>query len=281
MPPKKKSKKADAPEAALPTTPAKGTIASEPQTPAKAAAEAEPAKAAGGSEPQTPATAATAGSESQTPVVPKRTRAEDKVDNDAKLQAQRDHAKAAKEKTRLQKEKKILTQKLTQSSEEKTETTDAAQAASVILKPCRVRGLADRPEEMTSTLLINKYGLRSTAGELVGFKVAHADLNTLGLPLLVKNYESMDANDWSDVLAKPAADREYVPQPLVRSVVVDYDFEANFRETGTLPVYLVILISALLKLSLTLLSVRVDGFLRHARCACTLGRGTDVLPRVG
>ena len=281
MPPRKKKKEDPPTEAVLPTTPAKGTVGLEPQTPGKATAESEPAKAAGGSEPQTPSKAATAGSESQTPVVPKRTRAEDRVDNDAKLKAQRDHAKAAKEKTRLQKEKQILTKKLTQSSEEKTETLDQAQAASVILKPCRVRGLADRPEEMTSTLLINKYGLRSTAGELVGFKVANADLNTLGLPLLMKNYESMDANDWINVLAKPAADREYVPQPLVRSVVVDEVFEANFKEAGTFPAYLVILISALLKLSLTLLSVRVDGFLRHARCACTLGRGTDVLPRVG
>jgi hypothetical protein len=267
MPPRKKKKEDPATEAVLPTTPAKGTVASEHQTPAKAAAESEPAKAAGGSESQTP----------------KRTRKDDALDNAALLEAKRGAAKvsslAAKEVARLQKENKKLAKQLTQNSEEKTETLD--QAESIILKPCRVRGLADRPEEMTSTLLINKYGLRSTAGELVGFKVANADLNTLGLPLLMKNYESMDANDWINVLAKPAADREYVPQPLVRSVVVDYDFEANFRETGTFPVYLVILISALLKLSLTLLSVRVDGFLRHARCACTLGRGTDVLPRVG
>ena len=134
------------------------------------------------------------------------------------------------------------------------------QAGSIILKPCKVRNVDDLQDEMKASVLINKYGLRnSTTGELIGFRLENADLHRLGLPLMLKDYESMDGDDWTTVLGTPEAERVYVPQPLVRSVVVDDLFQTKFTESGTLHT-LLYLSSALLKLSLhlQLLYFRVD-----------------------
>ena len=64
----------------------------------------------------------------------------------------------------------------------------------------------DLQDEMKASVLINKYGLRnSTTGELIGFRLENADLHRLGLPLMLKDYESMDMDDWTTVLGTPEA----------------------------------------------------------------------------
>ena len=117
------------------------------------------------------------------------------------------------------------------------------QAGSIILKPCKVRNVDDLQDEMKASVLITKYGLRnSTTGELIGFRLENADLHRLGLPLMLKDYESMDGDDWTTVLGTPEAERVYVPQPLVRSVVVDDLFQTKFTESGTLHTLLTIFV---------------------------------------